>query len=118
VLNSYLKVRIEATPGINNNNNLNTMKIRFRKDTNIRKDHTSLKTKPIGEVFANTELEVEETLHEGADLKGKKHWWRDQNGWYYWAGATETPNPARWNARQYYHPASSRCGIGGTSYTR
>lgn len=80
------------------------MKIRFRKDTNIRKDHTSLKTKPIGEVFANTELEVDETLHDGADLNGKNHWWRDQNGWYYWAGATETISSAENKPAQIQTP--------------
>ncbi|MBK6997734.1 MAG: hypothetical protein IPH31_23675 [Lewinellaceae bacterium] len=69
------------------------MKIRFRKVTNIRSDHQSLRADPIGVVYANTLLEVDGVIHEGASVKGDNRWWRDHNGWYYWAGETEAIMP-------------------------
>jgi len=69
------------------------MKIRFRKVTNIRSDHQSLRADPIGVVYANTMLEVDGVIHEGASVKGDNRWWRDHNGWYYWAGETEAVMP-------------------------
>lgn len=69
------------------------MKIRFRKVTNIRSDHQSLRAEPIGVVYANTLLEVDGVIHEGASVKGDNRWWRDHNGWYYWAGETEAVMP-------------------------
>ncbi len=65
------------------------MKIRFLKDTNIRSDHQALEKAPIGVVYADTVLEVEDFKHEGARVNGNAQWWRDQNGWYYWTGETE-----------------------------
>ncbi len=69
------------------------MKIRFRKVTNIRSDHHSLGAAPLGVVYANTLLEVDGVIHEGANLNGDNRWWRDHNGWYYWAGETEAVMP-------------------------
>lgn len=69
------------------------MKIRFRKVTNIRSDHRSLNSAPLGVVYANTLLEVDGALHEGASVNGDNRWWRDHNGWYYWAGETEAVAP-------------------------
>ena len=66
------------------------MKIRFRKVTNIRSDHHSLSAAPLGVLYADTLLEVDGVIHEGASIKGDNRWWRDLNGWYYWAGETET----------------------------
>jgi subtilisin family serine protease len=75
------------------------MKIRFRKDTNIRSDHQNPGNSPLGKVYANTVIEVEYVPYEGATLQGDNRWWRDKNGWYYWAGETErlieTPSPVR-----------------------
>lgn len=65
------------------------MKIRFKKNTNIRSDHQSLKAAPIGVVYAQTVLEVEDEPHPGASIQDDNRWWRDLNGWYYWAGETE-----------------------------
>lgn len=65
------------------------MKIRFRKDTNIRSDHQNTDKSPLGKVFANTVIEVEDEPYEGKQLEGDNRWWRDKNGWYYWAGETE-----------------------------
>ncbi|MBC7775970.1 MAG: S8 family serine peptidase [Phycisphaerae bacterium] len=69
------------------------MKIRFRKVTNIRSDHHALGAAPLGVVYANTLLEVDGVIHEGAALNGDNRWWRDHNGWYYWAGETEAVMP-------------------------
>ncbi len=69
------------------------MKIRFRKVTNIRSDHHSLGAAPLGVVYANTLLEVDGVIHEGATVNGDNRWWRDHNGWYYWAGETEAVMP-------------------------
>jgi len=69
------------------------MKIRFRKVTNIRSDHRSLGAAPIGVVYANTLIEVDGVIYEGASVKGDNRWWRDNNGWYYWAGETEAVMP-------------------------
>ena len=69
------------------------MKIKFRKVTNIRSDHHSLGSAPLGVVYANTLLEVDGVIHEGATVNGDNRWWRDHNGWYYWAGETEAVMP-------------------------
>ncbi len=69
------------------------MKIRFRKNTNIRINHLSLSEAPLGVVYTNTLLDVDDTILEGANLKGDNRWWRDHNGWYYWAGETDTVTP-------------------------
>ncbi len=69
------------------------MKIKFRKVTNIRSDHHSLGAAPLGVVYANTLLEVDGIIHEGATVNGDNRWWRDHNGWYYWAGETEAVMP-------------------------
>ena len=72
------------------NDDPTAMKIKFRKVTNIRSDHHSLSAAPLGVVYANTMLEVDGIIHEGASVKGDNRWWRDHNGWYYWAGETES----------------------------
>ena len=69
------------------------MKIRFRKVTNIRNDHQSLGAAPLGVVYANTLLDVDGVIYEGATVNGDNRWWRDHNGWYYWAGETEAVMP-------------------------
>jgi len=69
------------------------MKIRFKKDTNIRSDNQSLDAAPIGVVFAQTLLEVEDEPQPGISIQGDNRWWRDKNGWFYWAGETELAEP-------------------------
>ncbi len=70
------------------------MKATARADVHIRSTHLDLEVKPIGQLFAGTELEVEDVLYLGAaateaDHPHATHWLRDLNGWYYWAGAMD-----------------------------
>jgi len=65
------------------------MKIRFMEDTNIRRLPTSQQNKPVGIVYAGTEIEVEDTEHNGTAIGSNHVWYRDSNGWYYWSGKTE-----------------------------
>lgn len=65
------------------------MKIRFTEDTNIRRLPTSQQNKPVGIVYAGTEIEVEDNVHQGTAIGSNHIWYRDSNGWYYWSGKTE-----------------------------
>ncbi|HND89101.1 MAG TPA: hypothetical protein PK971_12275, partial [Saprospiraceae bacterium] len=72
------------------------MKIRFTGNTNIRQEPTSSGNKPLGIVYAGTELEVEDVAHTGASISNNAVWYRDLNGWYYWSGKTQpvfSPTP-------------------------
>lgn len=65
------------------------MKIRFRKNTNIRSAPGALENDPLGIVYAGTVLEIEDQIHEGAAIDSNSKWFRDHNGWFYWSGETE-----------------------------
>lgn len=65
------------------------MKIRFRKNTNIRTDPGDIDTEPLGIVYAGTVLDIEDEFHDGANIQNNNKWFRDLNGWYYWSGETE-----------------------------
>lgn len=62
------------------------MVIRFLEDTNIRKSIDNLLLPPIGIVFRNTEIEVENRLFHGAPINEINTYFRDNRGWYYWSG--------------------------------
>lgn len=65
------------------------MKIRFRKTTHIHLNSRATEQEPLGQIFEGVELELDGTIHEGTAIEGDNRWLRDQNGWFYWAGATE-----------------------------
>jgi len=65
------------------------MKIRFRKNTNIRTAPGDIDTEPLGIVYAGTVLDIEDEFHDGASIRDNNKWFRDHNGWYYWSGETE-----------------------------
>lgn len=65
------------------------MRIRFLKNTNIRPEPNSLTAAPVGVVYAETILDVEDQVYQGPTKQGQTAWYRDLNGWYYWAGQTQ-----------------------------
>lgn len=75
------------------------MKIRFRHDTDIRRDPLALDEPPLGRVFKDTVMEVESEAVNGAPIEGNHRWYRDRNGWFYSSGQadiveTDAPIPA------------------------
>lgn len=66
------------------------MKIRFLEDTYIRPNLGVPIAEPIGVIYRDTELEVEDRFHIGPfAIQNNDRWYRDRNGWYYWSGETE-----------------------------
>lgn len=67
------------------------MKIRFLEDTYIRRaPHVKKGDLPLGTVFKGAELEVAPEAVRGDTIQQNNLWYRDQNGWFYWSGRTET----------------------------
>jgi major intracellular serine protease len=69
------------------------MKVRFLKNTNIRLQPSTNANEPIGMVYANTTLEVEDQLIDGVSMDHPTQWFRDFNGWYYFSGSAEQIKP-------------------------
>jgi len=65
------------------------MTIQFSRNTNIRLDPKDLARAPIGVVFADTDLTVEDEIYQGSTQQGINTYYRDSNGWYYWSGQTK-----------------------------
>ncbi len=64
------------------------MRIQFLKDTNIRREPSSVGNDPIGVIRANVEIDVEDNIYKGMAISSQNVWYKDQNGWYYWSGQT------------------------------
>lgn len=67
--------------------------VKARVDLNIRKLAPTTATAVIRTIKKGRKLKYRGWASNGMTVNGNAHWYKDSNGNYFWAGATEQPIP-------------------------